>query len=258
MGGPLAASGRVVGDGEARRVTLSRSPSAPERPPRPPRALPLRRCSPLFGRVARRTWPWRGRLRSASGSPQRRAARRRNGLRAADRQDAIHGGDAQRRQHMGVTLALRRRYRDDHFADPRHPRRNRRHQHRGRIRRSAAGHVDAYAVEGVTRRPSILPRASTYSNAALGGRFQSTTVCGGSPSKHGGRSPLFTRLVRCRSVTALFGPPALPCRRRPPSRHWIFGFMVTCLNIACVRARRQPACRRASFPLGRGRRKFSP
>ena len=81
-------------------------------------------------------------------------------LRAADREHAVDAADRRRREHELVALAAGRGHRHDDFAHARHLRRHGIHDHRRRVGGLAAGHVDADAVERVTRCPSSVPSAS--------------------------------------------------------------------------------------------------
>ncbi len=72
---------------------------------------------------------------------------RRDRLRAADREHAVHAGDVGRREHQLVERAARRRHDHDQLGHAGDDRRDRVHQHRRRIRRLAAGHVQPDAVE---------------------------------------------------------------------------------------------------------------
>ena len=72
---------------------------------------------------------------------------RRHRLRAADAIDFGHAAKMGGRQHQRIELAVRRRH---HHHHPRHagdPGRHRIHQHRGRIGRGAAGHVEPDRID---------------------------------------------------------------------------------------------------------------
>src|SRR5205814_10512740 len=65
-------------------------------------------------------------------------------LRAADADYAVDAGERRGGEHERVRV----RAHHDELADARDPGRHRVHQHRGRIGRLAAGHVEADAAEG--------------------------------------------------------------------------------------------------------------
>ena len=77
----------------------------------------------------------------------RAVGQRADGLGAADGEHAIDAGQMRRGQHQFVPLAARRRHHHDEFLDARHLGGNGVHQHRTRIGRLAAGHVEADAIE---------------------------------------------------------------------------------------------------------------
>ena len=73
----------------------------------------------------------------------RAISKRGDGLRATDAIDHGYARDVGRGQHQRVERAVRRRHHHHNPRDARNPRRHRVHQHRGWIRRSAAGHIDS-------------------------------------------------------------------------------------------------------------------
>ncbi|MCY1526775.1 hypothetical protein D9M68_618150 [compost metagenome] len=82
-------------------------------------------------------------LRHALGAVGQRG----HGLGAADGEDAVDTGDAGGGEDDLVDLATRGRHHHDHFGDAGDLGRNRVHQHRGRVGRLAARHVQAGAIQ---------------------------------------------------------------------------------------------------------------
>ena len=78
-------------------------------------------------------------------------------LRAADGEDPVDACQAGCREHQRVLLAARRGHHHDQLIDARYLGRQRVHQHRTRIGRLAAGHVQADAVQ----RRDLLPEPGT-------------------------------------------------------------------------------------------------
>src|SRR5690606_20337824 len=70
-----------------------------------------------------------------------------DGLGATHGEYAIDTGDGGGGEHQFVDFATGRRHRHDHFGDASDLRRDRIHQHRRGIRRLAAGHINADAIE---------------------------------------------------------------------------------------------------------------
>lgn len=83
-----------------------------------------------------------------------------HGLCPADGEDTVDTGDAGGGEDDLVDLAARGRYDHDHFGHPGDLGRDRVHQHRGRVGRLAARHIEPGAIQGVTFWPSTVPSAS--------------------------------------------------------------------------------------------------
>ena len=73
---------------------------------------------------------------------RRAVGQRRHRLRAADAIDFGDAAEMRRRQHQRIELAVRRRHHHHHARHARDLGRHRVHQHRGRIGRGAAGHIE--------------------------------------------------------------------------------------------------------------------
>ena len=81
------------------------------------------------------------------GNRLRAVGERRDRLRPADRERGGHTGHVRGREHQRIARSMRRGHDHDDLAHTRHVRGNCVHQHRRRIGRLAAGHVDADAIE---------------------------------------------------------------------------------------------------------------
>ena len=77
----------------------------------------------------------------------RAVGQRRHGLRAADAPDLVGAGDLGRQHDQRIEHAARRRHDHDDALHARHLGRHDVHQHRGRIGRRAARHIDADRLE---------------------------------------------------------------------------------------------------------------
>ncbi|KPZ03989.1 Uncharacterized protein ALO94_05587 [Pseudomonas syringae pv. spinaceae] len=107
----------------------------------------------------------------------------RHSLRAPNGEHTVNAGDTGCRQHQLVDFATRRRHDHDHLGHPRHFRRNGIHQHRRRVRRLAAGHVQAGSIQrrdflpqhravGLGVAPGVLLLLLVVAAHTLGGFFQ--------------------------------------------------------------------------------------
>ena len=77
----------------------------------------------------------------------RTVSQRRYGLCATDGEHAIDASDGGGGQHQRITFAIRRRHHHDQLAHPGHLGRNGVHQHRARIGRATARHIQADTIE---------------------------------------------------------------------------------------------------------------
>ena len=171
---------------------------------------------------------------------RRAVGERADRLRAADREQPVDARDRSRGEDQRVALAARHRRAHDDLADARDLGRHGVHQHARRIRREAAGDVDADALE----------RRHLLAEQACRRRRDSSTS--GRPRRAGARGSRARapRRFRARAVASPAGrrarPAARPRRPRAPRPRR-------------RRCRRSAACSRARRRRrGRGRRRGSP
>jgi hypothetical protein len=108
--------------------------------------------TPLRGRHVRIPWAHYLVDRRYRGGAECEGA---DGLRAADPEDPVHARERGGGEHRGVDHAARRGRHHHELGNARDLRRDRAHDDRGRIRRLAARHVHAHAVEGGDLLPEL-------------------------------------------------------------------------------------------------------